>query len=116
MEHSDVNEEKRVELVRVAKAMISGECDLIEGVRKLTALRFATDRPNDPIFDAIRGLESETDHLPVGAERALWAPVALAEKDALLKRYIETEGPQVLDACSQIVRAFDTSSSLGPDP
>jgi hypothetical protein len=64
--------------------------------------------PDDPIFDAIVGFESETDHLPVGPERALWAPDALAEKDPLIKRHVDIEGPYVLEACQQIIRTFGT--------
>ncbi len=36
---------------------------------------------DDPLFRTFLGIDSETDHLPVGDERNLWNPKALIQKN-----------------------------------
>lgn len=47
------------------------------------------DLGDDPDALVIRGVESETDDLPIGNERLHWNPAALAAQDAEKERYIE---------------------------
>jgi hypothetical protein len=65
--------------------------------------------PDWAAFDVIRGVESETDDLPVAEERALWESKALAEKDAVRRDYVEKVRPVVLEACARIVDRFGWS-------
>ena len=51
------------------------------------------------------GIDSETDHLPVGAVRSLWAADALIEKDIQIARAEERWKPDFLAICKRIVRA-----------
>ena len=76
-------ERARAEFATLARAVASGESPLIEGARKLCALGYALDLPaDDADFNTLVAFDSETDALPVGSERANWAPHALLEKDA----------------------------------
>lgn len=99
-------ESTRAQLVVVARAMLEGQLELIDGVRRLTNLRANTSDPDWDAFEVIRGVESETDDLPIGEERALWDSRALAEKDAARREYVEKIRPAVLEACSRIVKRF----------
>jgi hypothetical protein len=59
--------------------MLSGELGVIEGSRRLCQLRSGVSSlDQDPDFILFVGIESDTDHLPVGEVRELWAPDALS--------------------------------------
>ena len=64
-------------------------------------------RHTDAIADVedrrlIIGIESETDDLPVGEARKLWAPDALKTKDVEIARFEELYRRQFLEACKRI--------------
>ena len=66
-------------VIEAASAILRGELGVIEGSRLLCSLRSrvsALDR--DPDFVTFVGIESETDHLPIGEVRQFWAGDALA--------------------------------------
>ena len=65
-------------VVEVASAILRGELGVIEGSRRLCSLRFrVSSLDHDPDFTPFVGIDSETDHLPIGEVRELWAPEAL---------------------------------------
>ena len=99
-------EDDTAQLVSVARAMLAGRLELIDGVRRITKLRANMPDPDGAVFDVIRGVDSETDDLPVGEERALWDSKALAEKDIVRQEYVEKVRAVVLDACARIVDRF----------
>lgn len=101
---------KRAELIAVAKAMTDGELNLIEGVRKITALQHHVENPDDEIFMPIRAIESETDHFPIGAARAHCAPDYLKRADEEMERYLADAKADILAACRQILRAYSRAS------
>src|SRR5262249_8406543 len=80
------------EATRVAEAVVRGEVGVSEGARQLSSLahHLVDDWVADPDFCVFGALDSETDHLPVGSQRELWDPQALAERDAVVQR-IERE-------------------------
>jgi hypothetical protein len=96
----------KAQLVGIAQAMLDGHLELIDGVRRLTKLRANMSEMDRAGFDVIRGVESETDHLPITEERALWNSKAFAEKDAIRREYVEKVRPVVLEACARIVERF----------
>ena len=74
-------EQSRSKLIAVANDVVSGNIDLIDGVRQICNLRFAVADPDDEIFLPLRGVESETEEFPGGNERQLWSADALARFD-----------------------------------
>ncbi|MGE5672914.1 MAG: DUF4926 domain-containing protein [Mycobacterium leprae] len=52
---------------------------------------------------AFIGLESQTDHLPLGAERQFWAPEALKRADAEMARYDTSVGADLRAACQHLM-------------
>lgn len=101
---------KRTELVAVAEAMIEGKMDLIEGVRKITALRHDVENADDAVFMPIRAIESETDHFPVGVARAQYASDFLRRTDEEMERYLADAKADILTACKEIVRVYSRAS------
>lgn len=99
-------ESKRAELIAVANAMLDGKMDLIEGVRKISSLRFAVGDPDNDVFMPIRAIESETDHFPLGEVRSRCAADYLRQSDAEMQRYLADARQDILDACKEIIRVF----------
>ena len=98
----------RQEAVNVANAVLRGDLGIIEGARLLSSLahRLVPDWTDDADFVVLCALDSETDHLPVGAQRKRWDPTALVERDALVQR-IETDAKQDVEAaCRNILQRF----------
>lgn len=101
----------RAELVAVAEAMLCGNLHLIEGCRRICSLRREVADADNPVFLAIRGAESETDHFPLGELRGKYAPDYLARLDAEMNRYLAEAGEDILTACREIIRVFGASTS-----
>lgn len=97
---------RRAELVSVATAMTNGELNLIEGVRRIVALRHDVGNPDDEIFMPIRAIESETDHFPIGAAREHWAPSHLKRVDAEIEQYLADVRSEIIEVCREIVRVY----------
>jgi hypothetical protein len=75
----------------------------LEAVRALVSLAHtdAISEVEDRKF--IIGIESETDHLPVGDVRKLWASYALKEKDVEIAHAEELYRADFLETCRRIV-------------
>ncbi len=106
MEQAEGFDSKRRELVAVAESMLAGGANLLEGVRRVCALRFAVEDPENEVFLAIRAIDSETDHFPLGAVRASCSPEYLKRADDEIRAYLADAREEILQACREIVEAF----------
>jgi hypothetical protein len=97
---------KRSELRDVATAMLKGQFDLIEGVRKICVLRHEIGDPDNKVFMPIRAIESETDHFPVGAIRTQCSASYLQRMDEELNQYLADTRQDILASCREIIRTF----------
>jgi hypothetical protein len=100
----DVTEQPEPELADVAARMLSGELDLIDGCRRLVQLHRQLGSPEHEAILTIIGIESETDDLPVGPERAQWAASALLEKDRQRDEYLAQVRAPLREALQQLAR------------
>ena len=91
----------RREISRIAAAMVAGSVDLLEGCRRVAALRksLSDSELSDPDLLVLVGIESELDDIPHGGARELWAPAALAAKDEEGVKYLEAAREALLRAC-----------------
>jgi hypothetical protein len=108
---SGSREHAREKALKTARAILKGELGIIEGARLLSTLApdLVADWKVDPDFLVLAALDSETDDLPVGAQRKLWDATALAERDATVSQ-IEGEARQNVEAaCRNILRRFEAS-------
>ena len=94
----------RSEAVQAAQAVLVGDVSIFEGVEHLAGIghRLVRDFWNDPDFSVLGAVNSETDGLPVGQERAHWDPIALAVKDREIADYESKVRDAVLAACRSI--------------
>jgi hypothetical protein len=94
-------------VVKTARQILSGELRLAEGALLLVSARSAvTDDDFDPDFLIFVVFESETDHLPVGPGRDLWAQSVLP---GLLAELASTEELYRADAeasCRRLIERF----------
>lgn len=97
---------QRRELVAVASGMLAGVVNLIEGMRRICALRFAIEDPENDVLLPIRAMESETDSFPLGAMRSNCSEDYLKRADAEMESYLAGARDDILQACREIVRAF----------
>ena len=62
-------------------ALHGSRIGIVEASRIISASRFTLRQENNPLFLPFVGIDSETDHFPLGAVRELWASEALARYD-----------------------------------
>lgn len=86
----------------VAKAALEGQISILEAVRKLFPLAHTDAVCDEADRGLIIGIYSETDHLPVGEVRRLWAPEALREKDIEIASVEAWWKATFLEACKRI--------------
>jgi hypothetical protein len=103
-----MNSTVKVEILRLAAAVVSGEIEIVEGCRLLVRLFGDAGLRNDPDALVIVGVESETDDIPVGSQRKYWNPTALEAKIAEKADYIATVRPLVLAACHALTTKLCT--------
>jgi len=95
------------ELVRLATTVLAGTVDLLEAAPQLwgglSVLGFDW---GDPDYHAFGLIASETDALPIGAQRVCWAADALVEKEPELQAARIWAAPLGMPACERIVNRF----------
>jgi Protein of unknown function (DUF2489) len=106
MEQTERVSVKRRELVSLASSMLAHKANLIEGVRQICILRFAVEDPENEVFLAMRGIESETDTFPLSSMRASYSPEYLKRMDDEMQRYLSEAQGDILQACKEIIEAF----------
>jgi hypothetical protein len=98
-------------IVALAKSIISGEVGVVAGARQLSALRFDVDAELDPDFMFFVGLDSETDHLPVGETRSRWNSEALHAKDEELARLEAFTRERAVQVCRSLIQKYEPSAA-----
>jgi len=86
----------------IAAAVLDGRTTLLEAVRELCPLAHTDAITDEEDRTLVIAIESETDDLPVGEVRKLWAPSALEAKDAEIARAEELYKARFLEACKRI--------------
>ena len=102
----------RAKVVVAAQAFLDGHAGVIETARRLSSL--AGDLVDDPIADPdlvfIIATDSESDGLPIGEVRKLWAEHALAERDLVIQRFETRDRPEMEAVCRNLIARFRTSN------
>jgi hypothetical protein len=98
--------EGRRAIIATSRAMLDGQVDLIEGVRKICALRFAFGDPDNPMFLPFRGIDSETEHFPRGDLRKRYALEPLSRIDSESDAYLVEARDDILRSCRELIRAL----------
>ena len=99
----------RTQCIDVCQSVIAGKIGLVEGVRSLVSLSFDLGCEDEQPFLGFRGIDSQSDHFPLGEFRDSWNKDALAREDA---KRIDIEGDfrdQVVADCKEIIDRFENA-------
>jgi hypothetical protein len=95
--------------IAVALKLIAGEVGVIEASRELSGLRHAITGPSQEYLFQFVGIDSETDHLPLGPVREHWEPGALARKDLEIASYEESYRQAAVEAAEGLIERLRNS-------
>ena len=102
----------RRRVVATARAMLDGKLSFIEGARELSRLRHHVgELERDPDILVFTGIDSQTDALPLGETRKLWAPDALAKLQPEIDRAEKRAEAMGRPRCEALLRRFDNLES-----
>jgi hypothetical protein len=87
----------------ISEAVLGGRLSILEGTRALRPLAFTDAIASETDRRMIIGIESETDDLPIGEVRQLWAESALEEKDLEIAPCEAFWRDKVLAVCRRIL-------------
>jgi hypothetical protein len=103
----DLRKKLERQVSALATSMLQGREPILPNAQRMSKLLFQLGlRDDDRVSAAFSAILSETDHLPIGPERAYWAPSALARKDdEIAEAEAWARGP-ALKACQEIVQRY----------
>jgi hypothetical protein len=97
------SEWERQRVREIAAAVLDSRTTVLEAIRELCPLAHTDAIANEEDRTLVIAIDSETDDLPIGKVRELWAPDALEEKDVEIARAEGLYKAQFLEACKRIV-------------
>ena len=101
----------RARVVEVARAILTGDLGVIEGSRQLMKVRLDVDpEQEDEDLLGMCGIESQTDHLPIGPVRQHWHPIALRQKDLELAENEAFFRDSALAMCRALVERYSPAA------
>tara|TARA_R110002096_G_scaffold24886_1_gene78368 strand:+ start:364 stop:711 length:348 start_codon:yes stop_codon:yes gene_type:complete len=110
-----LNEERELALIEeclaTCRKVISGGMGIVEASRILSSAGHLLGLESDSTFLAITGVDSESDHFPIGRVRNEWAVEALAREDALRDAFEASVRGYFLKDCEKIIRMLDRGAA-----
>jgi hypothetical protein len=105
--HNSYVVDRRRKVLDLATDILGGRIGLIEGSRALSHLRHEVEvKEPDRDFLIFVGVDSETDHLPIGEERKSWDAEALAAKDQEIQEFEASVREDIMAACRNLIARF----------
>jgi len=98
------------DVVHVSQSVLDGSLGAIEGARLLAALRFRVRAEDDEDFLVFVGIDSLTDHFPLGEVRSRWDPTALVRYDNERQRAEADFRESVELACRSLIRKYENAA------
>ena len=91
----------------LASDMLKERISFIEGARELSSLRFdAAADENDVDFMVFVGIDSESDHLPIGDQKKLWSSESLLKLQPEIDETVDWAKRVGKDACISLSKRF----------
>jgi hypothetical protein len=82
---------------------------IIEASRILSKRPFSQGLENDPDVLIFIGIDSSTDHLPIGEVRKFWNPEVLLQKDKEIAKWEDFYRTQAREACERLIEKVSDS-------
>ena len=107
MSHEEYIATQRRCVAELARQILSGQIDVLDGSSQITRLRaeIEIDLDDDDMMAFVL-VESETDHLPIGVEAQNWSDEALVRKEPDLRRARAWATDVVREPCANLVSRF----------
>jgi hypothetical protein len=104
MHHDDYITKQRLNAVKAASDVIEGKQSILLAARSIVQLRFdlGIDENDDDLLTFV-GIDSETDHLPLGSERQHWDQNALLSKDKEIQEMENWALSFGVEACKRLI-------------
>ena len=110
MSSTILNEEHRSTLIKecltTCKSVIDGGTGIVEGSRILYSLGRDLGLQHDPTFISFLGVDSQSDHFPIGPVRDQWAADALAREDRSREEFENDFRESIIADCQKVIRMF----------
>jgi hypothetical protein len=90
-------------IVQCTLDLLEGRRGIIESARVLQRLAFRVRGEHDADFVVFRGIDSESDALPVGPEREHWAAAVLAREDEKIRSYENQCRPAAVQSARRLM-------------
>lgn len=100
----------RQAVVGIARHILNGSIGIVEGSRLLLTVQRAAGAEDDANFMFFVGVNSQTDHLPVGDVRRHWNADALRLKDVELNEFETEVRARALEVCRKLIEKYDRPS------
>lgn len=114
---TDAEAHDRAKVVEAAQAILDGTSGIIEGARRLNALRAAMGIHHlDEDFVGFVAIDSETDTLPIGEVRKRWNKEALIQKDREVEEGERLYRDGALEGCRRLIARFGPPSNSAVQP
>ncbi len=105
--HKEYVVRQRAKVASLATKILMKEMCMIEGAKEIIALRHELDvDETDKDILVFVLIVSETDALPIGKVRQLWAKDSLAEKEPEIQKAEQWAQEVGVDACRNLVERF----------
>jgi len=95
------------ELLSKLKVIETNKLDLVEDVRRILSLAEKAGISDDDLFLPIKGIESQTDHIPVGDVRKQFNESYLKELDKEQEELTIEFKDQLIDASKKILNKLE---------
>ena len=99
----DSSSEARDQAIGLARAILEGRVELIEGARLITYLLPTLGLQDLTDLMPFAMIDDESDDIPTGPERRYWNPDALEKKDQLLEQVMVRHASAAIEACRTII-------------
>jgi hypothetical protein len=93
-------------MVQIARLMLAGQYDLIEGCRLVASLGSFIGAEDDSTMIPFRGFASEMDRFPRGEVRRNYAAGFLEKLDREAEEYVEDARTEILRSCGDLLTRF----------
>lgn len=102
----DYRETLHSSVVEAAEAVVAGKLGAVEASRLFIGLAAELGAVNDADFRFFVGLDSQTDHFPLGTPRERWSPAALKREDGARKKLEKEVNEEAVARCRQLIEKY----------
>jgi len=104
----------RRRLTDIARNMVAGQMDLLDGVRRLDALATELGVALDEPYIIFKGIASQADEFPDEKTRAYFEPEALRRLDESKRDFVDAFRDRILEACQLVLMSAEPYDGESP--